>query len=187
MSSKPERLAAQRDITVNRRARHDYFIEESLEAGLVLTGSEVKSLRAGKAQLKDSYAQIKQGELWLLNAHISEYSPSAQFGHEPMRARKLLLHRREIDRLTGKVPGARALLRAGAGDLSGRRPQSLSHPQRDRASRTRSQGAVGQAELPGGRHQHRSAVSGDRRRLLRWSASCPKPSRPQADFRRLVS
>ena len=103
MSSKPERLAAQRDITVNRRARHDYFIEESVEAGLVLTGSEVKSLRAGKAQLKDSYAQIKRGELWLVNAHISEYSPSAQFGHEPMRARKLLLHRREIDRLMGKV------------------------------------------------------------------------------------
>ena len=103
MPSSTERLAAQRDITVNRRARHDYFIEESVEAGLVLTGSEVKALRAGKAQLKDSYAQIKQGELWLLNAHISEYGPSAQFGHEPMRARKLLLHRREIDRLTGKV------------------------------------------------------------------------------------
>jgi SsrA-binding protein len=103
MPSKPERLAAQRDITVNRRARHDYFIEESLEGGLVLTGSEVKSLRAGKAQLKDSYAQLKQGEIWLVNAHISEYSPSAQFGHEPVRARKLLLHRREIDRLAGKV------------------------------------------------------------------------------------
>jgi SsrA-binding protein len=103
MSSKPERLAAQRDITVNRRARHDYFIEESIEAGLVLTGSEVKSLRAGKAQLKDSYAQLKRGEIWLVNAHISEYSPSAQFGHEPTRARKLLLHRREIDRLAGKV------------------------------------------------------------------------------------
>jgi SsrA-binding protein len=103
MASNQDRLAARRDITVNRRARHDYFIEESLEAGLVLTGSEVKSLRAGKAQLKDSYAQIKQGELWLVNAHISEYSPSAQFGHEAMRARKLLLHRREIDRLTGKV------------------------------------------------------------------------------------
>jgi SsrA-binding protein len=103
MPTHTERLAAQRDITVNRRARHDYFIEESLEAGMMLTGSEVKSLRAGKAQLKDSYAQIKQGEIWLLNAHISEYSPSAQFGHEPTRARKLLLHRREIDRLTGKV------------------------------------------------------------------------------------
>src|SRR5450759_1629750 len=103
MPSSTDRLAAQRDITVNRRARHDYFIEESLEAGMMLTGSAVKSLRAGKAQLKDSYAQIKQGEIWLLNAHISEYSPSAQFGHEPTRARKLLLHRREIDRLTGKV------------------------------------------------------------------------------------
>jgi SsrA-binding protein len=103
MSSKPDRLAAQRDIVVNRRARHDYFIEESVEAGLVLTGSEVKSLRAGKAQLKDSYAQLKQSEIWLVNAHISEYSPSAQFGHEPVRARKLLLHRREIDRLAGKV------------------------------------------------------------------------------------
>jgi len=103
MSSDADRRAAQRDIAVNRRARHDYFIEESLEAGVVLTGSEVKSLRAGKAQLKDSYAQIKKGELWLMNAHISEYAPSAQFGHEPVRSRKLLVHRREIDRLTGKV------------------------------------------------------------------------------------
>lgn len=103
MPTKEERLAAQRDIAVNRRARHEYFIEESHEAGIVLSGSEVKSLRAGKAQLKDSYAQIKHGEIWLLNAHISEYAAAAQFGHEPTRARKLLLHRREIDRLTGKV------------------------------------------------------------------------------------
>src|SRR5713101_4801446 len=100
---KPERLAAQRDIAVNRRARHDYFIEESIEAGLVLTGSEVKSLRAGKAQLKDSYARIDKGEMWLFNAHVSEYNPAAQFGHEPTRSRKLLLHRREIERLIGKV------------------------------------------------------------------------------------
>ena len=98
-----DRIAAQRDITVNRRARHDYFIEETIEAGLVLTGSEVKSLRAGKAQLKDSYGQIKHGEVWLFNAHISEYSPAAQFGHAPTRSRKLLLHRREIERLIGKV------------------------------------------------------------------------------------
>ena len=99
----PDRLAAQRDITVNRRARHDYFIEETIEAGLVLTGSEVKSLRAGKAQLKDSYARIQRGEAWLFNAHISEYAPAAQFGHDPTRSRKLLLHRRELDRLAGKV------------------------------------------------------------------------------------
>jgi SsrA-binding protein len=90
-------------ITINRRARHDYFIEESIEAGLVLTGSEVKSLRAGKAQLKDSYARIDHGEVWLANVHISEYNPAAQFGHEPTRKRKLLLHAREIDRLTGKT------------------------------------------------------------------------------------
>jgi len=98
-----DREAAHRDITVNRRARHDYHIDETVEAGLVLTGSEVKSLRAGKAQLKDSHARIKNGEVWLFNAHISEYRPSAQFGHEPTRSRKLLLHKREIERLIGKV------------------------------------------------------------------------------------
>ncbi len=103
MPANKDRLAAQRDVAVNRRARHDFFIEESVEAGLVLTGSEVKSLRAGKAQLKDSYARIDKGEVWLVNAHISEYAASAQFGHEPMRSRKLLLHHREIDRLIGKV------------------------------------------------------------------------------------
>jgi len=91
------------NITVNRRARHDFHIEETFEAGLVLTGSEVKSLRAGKAQLKDSYGRIERGEAWLLNAHISEYGPAAQFGHDPTRRRKLLLHGREIARLTGKT------------------------------------------------------------------------------------
>lgn len=103
MPTAKDRLAAQRDIAVNRRARHDYFIEESFEAGMVLTGSEVKSLRAGKAQLKDSYAFIERGEAWLVNAHISEYNPAAQFGHEPTRRRKLLLHAREIERLIGKT------------------------------------------------------------------------------------
>jgi len=93
----------ERNVIVNRKARHDYFIEEAFEAGLVLAGSEVKSLRAGKAQLKDSHGRLRRGELWLHNAHISEYSPAAQFGHDPTRARKLLLHRREIDRLAGKI------------------------------------------------------------------------------------
>jgi SsrA-binding protein len=92
-----------RDITVNRRARHDYHIEETIEAGLVLVGSEVKSLRQGKANLKDSYGRIERGEAWLLNAHISPYDPASQFGHDPTRARKLLLNRREIFRLDGKV------------------------------------------------------------------------------------
>jgi SsrA-binding protein len=103
MAVSKERLEAQRDIAVNRRARHDYFIEETVEAGLVLTGSEVKSLRAGKAQLKDSHARVQRGEVWLFNAHISEYAAAAQFGHDPTRSRKLLLHRREIERLIGKV------------------------------------------------------------------------------------
>ncbi len=93
----------ERNTILNRKARHDYFIEENFEAGLVLTGSEVKSLRAGKAQLKDSHARLVKGEIWLYNAHISEYGPAAQFGHDPTRARKLLLNRREIDRLAGKI------------------------------------------------------------------------------------
>jgi SsrA-binding protein len=94
---------ADRDITVNRRARHDYSIEETFEAGLVLTGSEVKSLREGKANLKDSHVRIENGEAWLWNAHVSPYGPASQLGHEPTRSRKLLLHRHEIERLDGKV------------------------------------------------------------------------------------
>ena len=90
-------------VCVNRKARHDYFIDEIYEAGLVLIGSEVKSLRDGKANLKDSHARILRGEAILLNAHISPYSPANQFNHDPTRARKLLLHKREIQRLTGKV------------------------------------------------------------------------------------
>jgi SsrA-binding protein len=92
-----------RDIAVNRRARHEYHIEETLEAGIVLLGSEIKALREGKANLKDSYGRIDGDEVWLWNAHISPYAPASQFGHEPTRTRKLLLHREEIARLTGKV------------------------------------------------------------------------------------
>jgi SsrA-binding protein len=92
-----------RDIAVNRRARHDFHIEETFEAGVALMGSEVKALRAGKANLRDSYGRIENGEVWLWNAHISPYGPASQFGHEPTRTRKLLLHRDEIARLHGKV------------------------------------------------------------------------------------
>jgi len=90
-------------ICVNRRARFNYFIDETYEAGLVLVGSEVKSLRDGKANLTDSYAQIRKGEAFLVNAHISPYPGANQFNHEPKRTRKLLLHGREIERLTGKT------------------------------------------------------------------------------------
>ncbi len=90
-------------VTENRKARHDYEIFETYEAGLVLTGSEVKSLRVGRANLKDSYARVDRGEAFLLNAHISAYAAASQFGHEPERNRKLLLHRAEIDKLTAKA------------------------------------------------------------------------------------
>ncbi len=90
-------------VTVNRRARHDYEILETFEAGLELRGSEVKSLRAGQANLKDSYVQIRDGEAWLIGAHIAPYSFAREGGHDPERTRKLLLHRREIDRIAGKI------------------------------------------------------------------------------------
>lgn len=90
-------------ICQNKKAYHDYFIEETFEAGLVLVGTEVKSLRAGKAQLVDSYAVFQGEELYLLNAHISPYSHAARDNHDPTRSRKLLLHKRELKRLLGKV------------------------------------------------------------------------------------
>jgi SsrA-binding protein len=90
-------------ISENRKARFHYHILEKFEGGLVLVGSEVKSLRDGKADLADSYAEVKNGELWLVNCHIAPYSGANQFNHEPMRPRKVLMHRREIDRLMGKV------------------------------------------------------------------------------------
>jgi len=90
-------------VCVNRQARHNYSIEETYEAGLVLLGSEVKSLREGKANLKDSYARIQRDEAFLVNTHISPYPGANQFNHEPTRTRKLLLHQREIERLTGKT------------------------------------------------------------------------------------
>ena len=87
----------------NRKARHDYFIHEVFEAGIALTGTEVKSLRAGKANLKDSYACIKKGELFLENMHISPFEQGNIFNHEPLRARKLLMHKNEIMKLLGQT------------------------------------------------------------------------------------
>ena len=95
--------ARERDISVNRRAFHNYAISERYEAGLVLTGSEVKSLRAGRAHLKDAYARFFGDELFLVGAHISPYAPASQFGHDPERNRKLLLHRLELDRLRTRI------------------------------------------------------------------------------------
>ncbi|OGQ04528.1 MAG: SsrA-binding protein [Deltaproteobacteria bacterium RIFCSPLOWO2_12_FULL_44_12] len=90
-------------IAENRKAGFNYRFLEKLEAGLVLQGSEVKSLRDGKANLGDAYALIKNGEAYLLNCHISPYAPAAGLNHEPLRTRKLLLHKREVDKLLGKL------------------------------------------------------------------------------------
>ncbi|MGE5400781.1 MAG: SsrA-binding protein SmpB [Ignavibacteriales bacterium] len=96
-------ISKEKDIAVNRKARHEYSILQSYEAGIVLQGTEVKSIRQGKANLLDSYAAIKEGELWLLNAHISVYEQGNINNHDPLRPRKLLLNRSEIRKLIGKV------------------------------------------------------------------------------------
>ena len=90
-------------ITVNRKAYHIYHIQESFEAGVVLRGSEIKSIRAGKVNLSDAYARPEKGELWLYNSHIASYDAASYNTHEPVRPRKLLLHRKEINILTNKV------------------------------------------------------------------------------------
>jgi len=90
-------------VATNRKAYHDYSIEETHEAGLALTGTEIKSVRAGSVNLKDAYAVIKDGEAWLLNVHISPYEPASRQNVDPDRTRKLLLHRSEINRLMGLV------------------------------------------------------------------------------------
>ena len=95
--------SGERDASVNRAASHHYFLLEKFEAGIVLTGTEVKSIRAGRANLKDAYAIVKDGELWLLNAHIGPYEHGNIFNHEPLRTRKLLMHHNEIRKLIGKT------------------------------------------------------------------------------------
>ena len=90
-------------ISENRRARHDYFVEEKIEAGIILTGTEIKSIRAGRVNLKDGFAEVLDGEMWLNAVHISPYEQGNRFNHEPLRRRKLLLHRSEIVKLAAKV------------------------------------------------------------------------------------
>ena len=90
-------------VATNRKAYHNYLIQDSVEAGIVLTGTEIKSIRAGRVSLGDAYVRPEAGELWLLNAHIARYEASSYLSHEPMRPRKLLLHSQQIDSLTSKV------------------------------------------------------------------------------------
>jgi SsrA-binding protein len=103
MAKKGKRKAAPGDVATNRQASYRYDLLERVEAGMQLQGSEVKSLREGGVQIKDAYAEVRDGEVWLQNMHIAPYKPAAQENHEPERPRKLLLHRREIERLIGKT------------------------------------------------------------------------------------
>ncbi|HEY4889654.1 MAG TPA: SsrA-binding protein SmpB [Candidatus Dormibacteraeota bacterium] len=98
-----ERVQKQRDVAVNRRAYHDYFIDEKLEAGIMLTGPEVKSMRNGRTNLRDGFVRIDGNEAWLENVHISPYAEANLMNQEPLRVRKLLMHRKEIASLIGKV------------------------------------------------------------------------------------
>jgi SsrA-binding protein len=90
-------------IATNRKARHQYHFHDTYEAGLVLLGSEIKSIRAGRVSLQEGFVQFEAGEAWLVNVHIAQYDPASRQNHEPRRRRKLLLHRREIDRLRGRT------------------------------------------------------------------------------------
>lgn len=90
-------------VAVNRKARHEFLITDTFEAGIVLTGTEIKSIRAGKANLSDAYARVERGEAWLVGAHIAPYEAGNRHNHEPRRDRKLLLHRSEIDELMGRA------------------------------------------------------------------------------------
>jgi SsrA-binding protein len=103
MSAEKEERPEKQSIARNKRARHDYHILDTWEAGIVLTGSEVKSLRSGKANISDAYGIVRGGEVHLLNLHISPYEQASYFNHEPTRTRKLLLHKREIRRMIGAV------------------------------------------------------------------------------------
>jgi SsrA-binding protein len=103
MAKRKKRKAAPGDVATNRQASFRYHLLERFECGIVLRGSEVKSLREGAVQLKDAYAEVRDGEVWLRNMHISPYKPASRDNHDPDRPRKLLLHRREIERLIGKT------------------------------------------------------------------------------------
>ncbi len=103
MTEKSERERAQKMIAENRKAYHDFFVLESWEAGVVLLGTEIKAIREGRVNLRDSYAKVEKGEVWLLNVNIAAYSHRGYAGHEEKRQRKLLLHRDEIRKMVGQV------------------------------------------------------------------------------------
>src|SRR2546426_776970 len=127
MASQAREASGDRPVATNRRARHEYEILETVEAGLVLRGTEVKSLRAGLVNFKDSYASVRNGEGWLLGCHISPYSHGTDANHEPERDRKLLLHKRELSRLSGKISERQAASRGFSPLVNKRERYSCQH------------------------------------------------------------
>ena len=151
--ARPSAKQAQKNIAENRKAFHDYHILETFEAGVALLGTEVKSIREGSVNLRDSFARVEGGEVWIYNVHISPYSHRGYADHEPTRKRKLLLHRQEIRKLIGKTVEKRHDARADADVLQERPRQGGDRPRQgqegarqardDQAARDRSRDARG--------------------------------------------
>ena len=133
MPEPTERELAQRLVAENRKALHDYHILETFEAGLVLQGTEVKSIREGRVNLRDSFARVEAGEVWVYNIHISAYSHRGYADHEPTRRRKLLLHKQEIRKLIGKTVEKGMTLVPAAALLQGRQGQDGHQPRQGQA------------------------------------------------------
>src|SRR4051794_13528409 len=148
------------DVARNRQASHRYNLLDRWEAGMVLTGTEVKSLRDGKAQIKDGYASLRDGEVWLYNVHIPPYAPATRENHEPERPRKLLLHKREIERLIGKTREKGLTLVPTRISSRARTRRSRSRWRAARTSAT--SGARSRSASSSARWSGRSARAGDR-------------------------
>lgn len=115
-------------LSQNKKANHDYFIEETYETGIVLQGTEIKSIRAGRVNLKDSFAKIERGEVFLHNMHVSPYEQGNRYNHDPLRTRKLLMHRKEINKLIGLTKEKRLFSRSAKAVFEKRLCQSASRP-----------------------------------------------------------
>ncbi|GKQ43021.1 SsrA-binding protein [Companilactobacillus sp. RD055328] len=149
MKKHPKKAA--NEIASNRKARHDYLIEETFEAGISLTGTEIKSVRNGRVNLKDGYVQVRNSEAWLMNVHINEYEQGNRFNHDPLRNRKLLLHKKEIRKLAGVVQEkgitivplkmyfkkgfAKVLIGVGRGKKEFDKRETIKHREQDREMR----------------------------------------------------
>jgi SsrA-binding protein len=184
-------------VATNRKARHDYHIEDTFEAGLVLWGTEVKSLRAGRASLVDGYATLDRGEVWLEGVHIPEYTQGTWTNHAARRRRKLLLHRREIERLQGALSGTgltvvplQLYFRDGRAKVEiavarGKKAYDKRHALRERQDRREADRALPSTTSPRRRAEHREVVGPRRNRSVPRDHLAPQP-RPRAGPRQWV-